>query len=135
MDIMYLVGAALGGVVGGAIIQLFVQAPLAYRIKRLENSLASEKGVFAREQAKADEMAELIEAGTEAMQLHSEGKGNLEIIKTVVMHHPSVAISMVEKLLSGKLDLKKLMNFKGGIPAPNVSTVNQADVEQWQRRQ
>jgi len=105
VDFWYLVAVIVAGAGGGGLVDLFIHAPLAWKIKRLENSFASGMGVSAKKEMNEINQAEFMEAVAEAVQMHQDGRSIPEIIKEVGLKHPSVAMKLIKDVMSGKLKL------------------------------
>jgi len=133
VDLLYFVGLILGGVVGGALVQLFLQAPLAWRIKRVENQLVSGQGVAARQEKAEQFTQEMVLALTEAAEMHSQGKGMLAIIKEVGLRHPQVALSLITQFLEGKLKLPK--NLSLPMLSGSGQIGNSGGGDEWAKKQ
>jgi len=97
--IVVFVGSSIGGFVAGFIFNEFAYYGLDRRIFSLENKAKSSLGVQAREE-KSVRMGEAI---ARAVALKAEGKEAKEIVQTVALEYPDLAMDIAGKLLKGKL--------------------------------
>lgn len=109
MDVVLIVAygvlVLVGSIAGGALVNLFLHVPLALRVSSLEGALKGQKGGKASQEARQAKELEMAQAMTEALELHSQGKGWVEIAKEVGLKHPGIALDFAGQIMSGKLKL------------------------------
>ena len=94
LDFVYYGLVFFGGLLGGALIQLFVNGWVLRRLTSLENSIKGRSGQFKNQ----EQTQRLMEALAEASELHKQGKKPEEILKELAPRYLDLAPLLLKNL-------------------------------------